>query len=389
MTFQIQLSDVTNSTTSKDGTGIFDVLTRAVVTHIEAQYDSGRLDGTDYANVYLGSIQSVLSESFRFALSEKQSSEQAALIAQQILSEIKNNEVNGLLDLQKIRLEKETALIIRQESELSLNGISQRLVNTSQIGKVTNETLFIAEQIISETKNNESGGVIDLSKTKLQEDIDLIIAQTSTQFEQVLASQGETNRRNALNSKDVLYREQQTDLVIRQESELSLTGVQDRLFTVQRTASTAASTVDSTAKTAADISLSSAQELKIGSDKIFVDSQNSEVSPNAISQRSVDTSQIAKLGTENTLLGSRNLETLAATTRTDLESTQRILLMGAQTIGFKTDAKQKLMRQLFEGYAVNVTTSGTVSEPPNGSTGTALDNIANDILNDLNSGVNV
>jgi hypothetical protein len=581
MPFEIQLSDITNSTTASDGTGVFDVLTQSIVKHIEAQYDAGRLDGTDYANVYLGSIQSVLAESVRFVLSEKQSSEQAALIAQQILSETKQNEINGLLDLQKIRLEKETALIIRQESELALsgtldrlfttektlattsgatdstnkttsdialtsaqelkvdaekilvdsqnselslngvsqrlvndsqisksgsdkllvdsqkselelngvsqrlvntgqidkilsdkllidaqeseiaanalsqrsvatsgitvdvaqvskvgsekvlvdsqnselllngtsqrlvntaqiskivadevltgsqnselllNGTSQRLVNTSQISKVSNETLFLAEQITSESKNNETGGVIDLTKTKIQEDIDLTIAQTSTQFEQVLASQSDTTRRNALNAKEVLHKVKETELVTRQESELSLTGIEERLFTVQKTSSTAASTVDSTNKTAADVSLSTAQELKIGSEKTLVDSQNSEVAPNAVSQRSVDASQVSKLSTESTLLTSRNAETLAGTTRTDSESAQRILLMSAQTVGFKTDAKQKLMRQLFEGYAVNVTTSGEVTAPPNGSTGTALDNIANDILDDLSSDVNV
>mgnify|MGYP003636970700 CR=1 FL=1 len=779
MPFAIQLSDITNSTTSSDGTGVFDVLTQSIVKHIEAQYDAGRLDGTDYANVYLGSIQSVLAESVRFVLSEKQSSEQAALIAQQILSETKQNEINGLLDLQKIRLEKETALIIRQESELALsgtldrlfttektlattsgatdntnkttsdialtsaqelkvdaekilvdsqnselslngvsqrlvndaqisksgsdkllvdsqkselelngvsqrltnsaqvlkinsdvtvnssqidklssekilidsqkdeispnaisqreinssqvskldaeqieiplngvsqrlvntgqidkilsdkllidaqeseiaanalsqrsvatsgitvdvaqvskvgsekvlvdsqnselllngtsqrlvntaqiskivadevltgsqnselllNGTSQRLVNTSQISKVDNETLFVTEQITSESKNNEAGGIIDLNKIKIQEDIDLSVSQTALQYEQINSSQSDTTRKNALNSKEVLHKVKETALVTRQESELSLTGIEERLFTVQKTSSTASSTVDSTNKTAADISLSTSQKLKtdadkiltesqntelglngtsqrlvnssqvikIGADKVLVDSQNTELLQNGTSQRLVNTAQIAKVAketlfineqiasetknneiggvidltklkiqegidltiaqtstqfeqvlssqsetvrrnslnskdvvhrgketdlvirqeselslsgisqrekttSENTLLNSRNVETLAATTRTDSESAQRVLLMSAQTVGFKTDAKQKLMRQLFEGYAVNVTTSGAVSNPPVGSTGTALDNIANDILDDLGSGVNV
>ena len=47
------------------------------------------------------------------------------------------------------------------------------------------------------------------------------------------------------------------------------------------------------------------------------------------------------------------------------------------------------MRQLYEGYGINTNISGEVTQPPAGSTGVALDNITNDILNDLDSTVNV
>ena len=45
------------------GTGVFDVLMEAVNSNIDNQYQSGRIKGTDYANVYLGSIQAVLQQS--------------------------------------------------------------------------------------------------------------------------------------------------------------------------------------------------------------------------------------------------------------------------------------------------------------------------------------
>lgn len=326
MAFDIQLSDLTNSTTATDGTGVYDVLIQAAVRHIDSQYQDGRITGTDYANVYLGSMQAVLAESVRFILQEKQSGEQAALLA---------------------------------------------------------------EQVKSEVKNNETGGIIDQQKRKLQEEIDLVIAQTASQYEGIAASQADTTRRNLLNAQDVIHRGKETELVIRQESELELNGIQDRLLTIEQRIATTSGALDSTNKTNADVALTNAQELKVAAEKLLVDANIIEIPLAGTSQRSVNTAQISKLSAETTLLGSRNTETLAETTRNNAESAQRVLLMQAQTTGFKTDAKQKLMRQLYEGYAVNVTTVGEVTAAPVGSTAIALDRVANDILDDLGSTVNI
>lgn len=354
----IDIATLTNSTHADKGTGVFDVLSESVIRHIEKQFKENRLSGADYANVFLGSMQSVMAESNKFILTEQQASEQANLLIQQVISEV---------------------------------------------------------------KNNETGGVIDLQKQNIQEEIDLTIAKTANQYEQVSASQGDTVRKNLLNSKEVTYREKQTGLVIRQESELALNGAEERLLTIEKRIATTSGALDNTNKTNAGVSLTNAQETKvdaekilvdsqnvevplngisqrlvntsqiakIDAEKILVDSQNTEVAPNATSQRSVNTAQVTKLGAETTLLASRNAETLAGTTRTDAESAQRVLLMTAQTTGFKTDAKQKLLKQLFEGYAVNVTTIGEVTASPTGSAAASLDAVANDILDDLSSTVNI
>ena len=71
MATNIQFSDLTNATTPTDGTGYFDKLLSTVNIHINDQYNQGRLTGTDYAKVYLGSIQSAISQSLEFLLKEK------------------------------------------------------------------------------------------------------------------------------------------------------------------------------------------------------------------------------------------------------------------------------------------------------------------------------
>jgi len=63
----IQLDSVTNS----GGTGVFDKLMQAVNAQIESQYLNNRITGSDYANVYLGSMQAVLQQSMQFVMSEQ------------------------------------------------------------------------------------------------------------------------------------------------------------------------------------------------------------------------------------------------------------------------------------------------------------------------------
>lgn len=63
----IHVSDITNIT----DTGIFDQLMAAVNKHIDYQYLNNRITGSDYATVYLGSMQAVLAQSVQFALQDQ------------------------------------------------------------------------------------------------------------------------------------------------------------------------------------------------------------------------------------------------------------------------------------------------------------------------------
>ena len=71
MATDIQFSDLTNATTPTDGTGYLDKLLSTINIHVTEQSAKGRLTGADYANVYLGSIQSAISQSLEFLLKEK------------------------------------------------------------------------------------------------------------------------------------------------------------------------------------------------------------------------------------------------------------------------------------------------------------------------------
>ena len=271
----IELSNLTDSTNADNGTGVFDKLIQSVEHHIESQYKAGRITGNDYSSVYLGSMQSVLSESVKFLLSEQQ-------------------------------VEKEVDLL--------------------------------SEQIISEQKKNEAGGLIDLEKKKNQEQIDLIIAQTASQYEGIDASRKDTNRKNLLNSKQVIKIGKETELLTTQNSELLLSGVVERALKDAQRIATASGGIDNTNKVNADVAYTNAREV----------------------------------------------EQIAATVRMDLESAKKVLLIEAQTLGFKVDGKQKLLKQMFEGFAIETTTNGAVTAPaPSLNSSASLEMVANSIFDDL------
>ena len=54
-----------------EGTGVFDELMKAINGNIQVQYDSGRIKGTEYATVYLGSMQAAISEAMKYMLNKK------------------------------------------------------------------------------------------------------------------------------------------------------------------------------------------------------------------------------------------------------------------------------------------------------------------------------
>lgn len=73
------------------GTGVFDKLMFAVNENIRGEYNQGRLQGTDYATVYLGSMQAVIAQSIAYLQQDK-------TVADKLLSGEKQREV---MDAQK------------------------------------------------------------------------------------------------------------------------------------------------------------------------------------------------------------------------------------------------------------------------------------------------
>jgi len=92
----------TLTTASIEGSGVFDVLMKAVKLHLQEEYNEGRITGQDYSNVYLGSMTAALQTATQFLLNEQQVHQinaQIGLIRQQTVTELANTDdsiPNGL-----------------------------------------------------------------------------------------------------------------------------------------------------------------------------------------------------------------------------------------------------------------------------------------------------
>ena len=56
-----------------EGTGVFDIIMKAANENIKIQNQASRITGAEYAEVYLGTMQTAISEAMRFILNRDQS----------------------------------------------------------------------------------------------------------------------------------------------------------------------------------------------------------------------------------------------------------------------------------------------------------------------------
>ena len=75
----VNLAELTNGTTvvkevdglntyTWEGTAVFDVLVRIVNENLKRQYDEGRIKATDYAQAYIGGLQTCVTESMKYIM---------------------------------------------------------------------------------------------------------------------------------------------------------------------------------------------------------------------------------------------------------------------------------------------------------------------------------
>ena len=82
-----QGSSVTNTNNVITGSGVFDDLMESVTAHLEAQFQLGRITGTDFATVYLGAMQSALQASVGYAIGQEKTNAEVALLTQKQTTE--------------------------------------------------------------------------------------------------------------------------------------------------------------------------------------------------------------------------------------------------------------------------------------------------------------
>lgn len=77
----ITLADLT--TQAIGGSGVFDALMNTMTQHLSQQFEKGRITGKEYAEVYLGGMQSILAQSVQFLVSKDKIRWDALLVREQ------------------------------------------------------------------------------------------------------------------------------------------------------------------------------------------------------------------------------------------------------------------------------------------------------------------
>ena len=149
--FQIDITDFSNGqidTTnpqdpSWEGTGIFDVIIKAANENIKIQHKTSRITGAEYAEVYLGTMQSAISEAMKFILNKK--TIEKGLEAQDVsiaISEVQLAENTEKWALQRKVLENQLAMSNVDVAYKEPNVLRDLEIRDKQIESATADIAF-------------------------------------------------------------------------------------------------------------------------------------------------------------------------------------------------------------------------------------------------------
>ncbi len=135
------------TTSSVDGTGAFDVLMRAMKAHLEEEFRAGRIKASEYASVYLGATQQVLTTALQFLLQR----DNATLTAEKLRIEIELvTAQEALVNQQRLNAVQEGLNLVAQECVLRAqfdNTQKNTLKSESEIALLNQKTLTERAQV--------------------------------------------------------------------------------------------------------------------------------------------------------------------------------------------------------------------------------------------------
>lgn len=169
----IALSNLTEATL--EGAGVFDLVMRANKVHLEQQFTQGRIKGTEYATVYLGSLQTVLNASVQFLLQKNIANQDALLKDQQLLlAQIEVQKAQAQL----AQIQEQTLMLqVQRDGVVAENAIkTQQALNAVIEGQVLNAQLC---------KLQAEYDVIILSKQKVVSETALLDQKKLTERAQI------------------------------------------------------------------------------------------------------------------------------------------------------------------------------------------------------------
>lgn len=336
----VDVSDLTTKTLA--GTGVLDALLAVQRVHLDAQYNDGRIDNTQYAAVYTATFNQTLQTATAFLLArDKEALELDALDKQNRLLEAQISQANS----QRLSIEAQTQLTKAQTASTTMDNAYKE----AQTKLVTNQAVQVEIQTKALAFTNEQERLkveqVALQNQALQNEllknpitVDLLRAQlTKSSFDNQVAQ-----AQVRLMDSQVAKSKFEVDFQLPQELALLKQQVANQLQQVVLIKAQAALANKQVDKIAFEISYQLPQQLALLTAQVAV--QEAEI-PIKVQELAIAEKNVLNVQAQ-TALYAQKLETEKA----QLDET----LVGA---GSKMDAETKLLEAQTKGFKQNALTS--------------------------------
>jgi len=157
MATDIKLTDLTNGSTVNgkwEGTGVFDVLLKTINENINIQYDLNRIKDTDYATVYLGSLQSAMQQSIEYLFKEQLTEAQVDSVLKD--NSLKDAQLEERKNKEEAELEKQWGYDITRDTDGNLimgNSTGNGIIDKQGIELDKNVDVKERSAVVQETES--------------------------------------------------------------------------------------------------------------------------------------------------------------------------------------------------------------------------------------------
>ena len=358
---QLLVTDLTETTLA--GSGVFDVLMRANKVHLEEEFLKGRIKGPEYAQVYLGSMESVMRASMEFLLQRQKISLEAELLAQQVvLAQVEVTKANA-----QVRLMDQQVLVAQVEVIKANAQVDLLHAQVTAAGTELTKTLAEIDLVKQHTANAVAElAILNGNAGKVAAEVVQLTAQsklTNQQAANALTENGNIVKTGEhLDKQNLLLNQQRLNLVSEEEN----IRAQNLLIGAQKT------------KTVADANAADQHTLlvKQQASNLTLESLNIPLQGAVLTAQEcklraeydLTLGNVTKSASENTLLlqkvATEKAQVLALGVDDNSVLGKQKSLYQAQTDGFKRDAEQKAAKLLVDSWNVRKTVdSGTDANP--------------------------
>lgn len=276
----------------------------------------------------------------------------------------------GIFDL----LMENINLYLQQEYNSGrITGAEYATVYLGALDSVLNQAVAFG---LTRQEADKKAELLNVQISEANERIEEVTSRTAKNYEDIKASQEKTLRENLLNNSVITKITEETDLIIAQEAEVLSKTARESLESENRIASLNH-----------DISIKAEQNFKLN-EQNGIPTINYKYYVNGTDGATTTTTNLSNV--VGPVLGTSMVagagESIVSLEKEILKS--KDLLVEAQTLGFKSDTKQKVLKLMTDGYAVNLSVSGTANVPE-AVQDASIDQLVQEILNDVGTTVTI